>query len=61
MRARDRGPDVPKSPGKNIFSTRVCKITSWLLLILSICDALRDFVAFAQFKKREKHPWRSVF
>ena len=25
-----------------------------------ICDALRDLVAFAQFKKREKHPWRSV-
>ena len=26
----------------------------------SICDALRDLVAFIQFKKREKHPWRSV-
>ena len=25
-----------------------------------ICDALRDLVAFVQFKKREKHPWRSV-
>ena len=25
-----------------------------------IGDALRDLVAFAQFKKREKHPWRSV-
>ena len=25
-----------------------------------ICDALRDFVTFAQFKKREKRPWRSV-
>ena len=25
-----------------------------------ICDALRDFVPFVQFKKREKHPWRSV-
>ena len=23
------------------------------------CDALRDFVPFAQFKKREKQPWRS--
>ena len=22
--------------------------------------ALRDLVAFSQFKKREKHPWRSV-
>ena len=24
------------------------------------CDALRDFVPFVQFKKREKHPWRIV-
>ena len=24
------------------------------------CDVLRDLVPFAQFKKREKHPWRSV-
>ena len=26
----------------------------------TICDALRDLVPFAQPKKREKHPWRSV-
>ena len=25
-----------------------------------ICDALRDLVPFLQFKKREKHPWRSA-
>ena len=25
-----------------------------------ICDALRDLVPFVQFKKREKHLWRSV-
>ena len=25
-----------------------------------ICDALRDLVPFVQFKKREKHAWRSV-
>ena len=24
------------------------------------CGALRNLVAFVQFKKREKHPWRSV-
>ena len=24
-----------------------------------IWDALRDLVSFVQFKKREKHPWRS--
>ena len=27
---------------------------------MSSCDALRDLVPFVQFKKREKHPWRSV-
>ena len=27
---------------------------------IHICDVLRDLVPFAQFKKREKHPWRSV-
>ena len=25
-----------------------------------ICDVLRDLVLFVQFKKRVKHPWRSV-
>ena len=25
-----------------------------------ICDALRDLEPFVQFKKREKHPWRSA-
>ena len=25
-----------------------------------MCGALRDLVPFLQFKKREKHPWRSV-
>ena len=24
------------------------------------CDALRNLVAFVKFKKREKHPWKSV-
>ena len=27
---------------------------------LCIRDALRDLVPFAQFKKREKHPWRKT-
>ena len=26
----------------------------------NICVALRDIVPCGQFKKREKHPWRSV-
>ena len=30
------------------------------LAMFNICDALRDLVPFVQFKKREKHPWRSV-
>ena len=25
-----------------------------------ICDALHNLVPFVQFKKREKHPWRSA-
>ena len=25
-----------------------------------ICDALRDLVPFVQFRKHEKHPWKSV-
>ena len=24
------------------------------------CGALRDLISFVQFKKREKHPWRTV-
>ena len=31
-----------------------------LNLLRMTCDALRDFVQFVQFKKREKHPWKSV-
>ena len=31
------------------------------MLIYDIkCDALFDLVSFVQFKKREKHPWKSV-
>ena len=29
-------------------------------LILNICEALRDLVPSVQFRKREKHAWRSV-
>ena len=28
--------------------------------IRDMCGALSDLVPFVQFKKREKHPWRSV-
>ena len=39
---------------------------NWTFIRLScnvlkfICDVLRDLVPFVQFKKREKHPWRSA-
>ena len=29
-------------------------------IFIIICGALRDLVPFVQFKKSEKHPWRSV-
>ena len=36
----------------------------WVLQPLSlykmVCDVLRDLAPLVQFKKREKHPWRSV-
>ena len=35
-------------------------LTSKSFFVHKICGVLRDLVAFAQFKKREKHPWRSV-
>ena len=28
-------------------------------MVPAICDALRDLVQYVQFKKCEKHPWRS--
>ena len=27
---------------------------------LHICDALRNLLPFVEFKKRQKHPWRSL-
>ena len=29
--------------------------------IKNICDALRNLEPYVQLKKREKHPWRSVY
>ena len=31
-----------------------------LLSLFRICGVLRDLVPFVEFKKREKHSWRSV-
>ena len=38
----------------------ILKYSIFKKLINNICGALRDLVPFVQFKKREKHPWRSV-
>ena len=32
----------------------------FVFVTLCICDVLRDLVPFAQFKNREKDPWRSA-
>ena len=60
-----------KNPQKilNCFTTWT-KLSATVFIFLSnkdvkypkvvICDVLRDLVPFVQFKKREKHPWRSV-
>ena len=37
---------------------RIAEGFPWMLKY--ICVAFRDLVPFAQFKKREKRPWRSV-
>ena len=36
------------------------KVINIRVHLINICGALRDLAPFAQFKKREKHPWRSV-
>ena len=36
------------------------KISCKFIIHFFLCGALTDLVPFAQFKKREKHPWRSV-
>ena len=45
-----------------MFSRPVLKFSKEIFLTAppKICDALRNLVPFVQFKKREKHPWRSV-
>ena len=43
---------------ESLRSPREC--LNVLMKRFTICDALRDLVPLAKFKKREKHPWRSV-
>ena len=59
---------------KQLFFFKACKLFNYLqpvtpgllfpsdsdLNINTIYDGLRDLVLFIQFKKREKHSWRSV-
>ena len=40
--------------------TLMIYVTNWLPTFWNICDVLRDLVPFVQFRKLEKHPWRSV-
>ena len=42
-----------------VFLVRFC-VKKFMKLSENICDALRNLLPFVQFKKREKHPWRSV-
>ena len=57
--------DVPYVQCKN-FLLNILQLQSILYCILGIVfqhpfyDAFHDLIPFAQFKKREKHPWRSV-
>ena len=47
--------------GRNHWEGRICDPSKHLKWnCLQKCGALRDFVPFVQFKKREKCPWRSV-
>ena len=45
-------------PDFTIFILRYLALA--LMKRWNICGALRDLVLFVQFKKRKKHPWRSV-
>ena len=46
-----------------IFSKTLCKtghLTINNRVLFHNCGALRDLLTFVQYKKREKHPWRSA-
>ena len=50
--------EPPKTPWKTV--TGVFLTIKQENLYTIKCDALNDSAPFAQFKKREKHPWRRV-
>ena len=43
-----------------LFLTKVSTLYRLASTSKYTCDPLRDLVPFAQFKKREKHPWKSA-
>ena len=52
--------DFATTTNKTIFSDILFTRKICFYFRFTICGALRDLVPFAQFKKREKHPWSSV-
>ena len=57
------GKDFERRTFSGLFSTTVTftvALTHYNYITSHICGALHDLVPFVQFKKREKHPWRSV-
>ena len=44
--------DMVRATLKEKIKLQTCALKT----IFLVCDALRDLVAFVQFKKREKHP-----
>ena len=51
---------IKKSLIFQIFKASDGWIEKWKKSYLNACDPLRYLVPFVQFKKREKHPWRSI-
>ena len=52
--------DLTKTSNKTIFSDILFTRKIYFYFGFTICGALRNLVPFPRFKKREKHPWRSV-
>ena len=63
-----RSATLLKKTAAQVFSVNIAKFLRTAFFIDHLrclfcrymCNALRDLVLFVQFKKREKHPWRSV-
>ena len=58
---------VTSFKGRSIFLSHTCFFWAWFWnqtlhahVLSFICDVLCDLVSIVQFKKCEKHPWRSV-